>query len=100
MKSIQATTYPIHFEEKGYQELSKLITKNNYSTVFILVDENTMECCYPKFISTLAIHIPIEVIEIESGEINKNIDTCVGVWNALTDLKADRYSLLITLMMD
>ncbi|CAN0369819.1 unnamed protein product, partial [Ectocarpus sp. 4 AP-2014] len=36
-------------------------------------------------------------IEIESGEHNKNIETCTGVWNALSELNADRKSLMINL---
>ena len=97
MQSIKASTYFVHFQEKGYKELNKLIAKNNYSSVFILVDEHTMEFCYPKFIPNLEIDIPLEVIEIEAGEIHKNIKTCLGVWNVLTELNADRRSLLVTL---
>ncbi len=97
MKSIQAVTYPVHFQEKAYKELSNLIVEKNYSTIFILVDENTMECCYPKFITNLSTDKKIEVIEIEAGEIHKNIETCVGVWNVITELGGDRKSLLITL---
>ena len=54
MESIQAITYPVHFEENGYVNLSELIKKNNYSSIFILVDNNTIELCYPKFINNLA----------------------------------------------
>ncbi|MBU3011758.1 3-dehydroquinate synthase [Polaribacter vadi] len=97
MQTIQAVSYPVHFQEESYKVLSKLIKKNNYSTIFILVDENTLEHCYPKFIPNLATDKKIELIEIESGEINKNLETCIGVWNAITDLGGDRKSLLITL---
>ena len=97
MKTIQAVSYPVHFQEESYIELTNLIDQNNYSTIFILVDENTMEHCYPKFILNLKTDIRIEVIEIESGEINKNLETCIGVWNAITELGGDRKSLLITL---
>lgn len=97
MKSINAVSYPVHFQDKGYQELSKLISTNNYSTLFILVDENTFELCYPKFIPNLETDKRIEVIEVESGEINKNLETCIGVWNAITELGGDRKSLIITL---
>ena len=97
MKTIQAVSYPVHFQKDSYQELSNLIDKNNYSTIFIVVDENTFEHCYPKFIRNLTTNKRIEVIEIESGEINKNIETCVGVWNAITELGGDRKSILITL---
>ncbi|MGJ8743121.1 3-dehydroquinate synthase [Polaribacter sp.] len=97
MKTIQAVSYPVLFQEKSYALLSNLIDEKNYSTIFILVDENTFEHCYPKFIPNLSTDKKIEVIEIESGEINKNIETCIGVWNAITELGGDRKSLLITL---
>lgn len=97
MKSIQAVTYPVHFEENSYVQLAKLVQSKNYSSVFILVDNNTIELCYPRFIQNFATEATIEVIEIEAGEVHKNIETCVGVWNAMTELGADRKSLLITL---
>jgi 3-dehydroquinate synthase len=97
MNSIKASSYLVHFQYKGYKELSNLIAKKNYSALFILVDEHTFEVCYPKFIPNLETDKRIEVIEIESGEINKNIETCIGVWNAITELGGDRKSLLITL---
>jgi 3-dehydroquinate synthase len=39
----------------------------------------------------------IEIIEFENGEENKNIDTCVQIWNVLTELGADRKTLVINL---
>ena len=97
MKSIQASSYFVHFQEFGYKKLETLIQEKKYSSIFILVDENTMDCCYPKFIANLSTELPIELIEIEAGEVHKNLETCTGVWNALTELNADRYSLVITL---
>jgi 3-dehydroquinate synthase len=38
-----------------------------------------------------------EILEIESGEENKTIDTCVGLWEALSELGADRKSALLNL---
>lgn len=97
MESIKATSYFVHFEEKGYKQLGKLVDTNAYSKVFILVDENTLELCYPKFAQNFATRAHIEVIQIDAGEQYKNLDTCHGVWRALTELGADRKSLLITL---
>ena len=71
MKTIQAASYPVHFDKESYLVLSELIQTNNYSTIFILVDENTLEHCYPRFIQNLKTDKQIEIIEIESGEINK-----------------------------
>ncbi|TDQ25681.1 3-dehydroquinate synthase [Tenacibaculum caenipelagi] len=97
MTTINATTYSIHFDEKAYHELASLVSKNNYSSIFVLVDDNTLEHCYPRFMQLFATDKPIEVIQIEAGEIHKNIETCMGVWNVMTELGADRKSLLITL---
>ena len=97
METIQAQTYPVHFNQKGYSELANLIKEKNYSSIFILVDTHTLTDCYPKFAPNLETSTPIEVIEIDAGEIHKNIETCVGVWNVMTELNADRRSLLITL---
>ena len=97
MKSIQATTYSIDFQDKGYEQLSNLIERKKYSTLFILVDENTFEHCYPKFIQNFKTTKSLEMIKITSGEINKNLETCIRVWNAITELGGDRKSLLITL---
>lgn len=97
MKSIKASTYSVYFKHQGYDELNELIDEKNYSSIFILVDENSLEHCYPICIPFLKTEIKIEIIEIKSGEIHKNLDTCFSVWNTLTDLNADRKSLLIAL---
>ena len=95
MHPIQANGYPIYFGERGYEILSDLITEKNYSTIFILVDSNTNEFCLPKFLSFLATEKAIEIIEIEAGESEKNITTCVEIWSALTELGGDRKSVII-----
>lgn len=97
MRTIQANTYPVHFQKDSYIELSKMIEEKGYSSIFILVDENTITHCYPKFIPFLTTDIRIEVIEIEAGEEFKTLETCAGVWSALSELDADRKSLIITL---
>ena len=38
MQSIQANTYPIHFNEKGYEALNLHVKENKYSNLFIIVD--------------------------------------------------------------
>ena len=95
MQPIQANGYPIYFGEKGYDILSNYINENNYSNIFILVDDKTNEFCLPKFLSLLATEKTIEIIEIESGESEKNIATCLEIWSALTELSGDRKSILI-----
>ena len=97
MQSIEANGYQIFFNETGYEKINLVISKNNYSSIFILVDEHTNKYCLPKFLPNLATEIPIEIIEIEAGEEIKNITTCVEIWSILSELGADRKSLIINL---
>jgi 3-dehydroquinate synthase len=97
MKSILSKTYKVHFNATSYEQLNHYLETNRFSIIFIIVDDNTHELCLSKFMSHLETEVPIEIIEIESGEQNKTIDTCVGVWNALSELGADRKSLVINL---
>ncbi|SEQ45502.1 3-dehydroquinate synthase [Hyunsoonleella jejuensis] len=97
MDSITANNGIIHFNDKCYPALNKHIHKNNFSKIFVLVDSNTHEHCLPYFMSHLESTSSIEIIEIEAGEIHKTIDTCVGVWNTLSELDGDRKSLLINI---
>jgi 3-dehydroquinate synthase len=64
------------------------LSKIKYSTVFIIVDNNTNEFCLPKLLPLIETDATIEIIEFE-GEINKNIDT-VSKFGILTELGADR----------
>lgn len=97
MQSIKANTYSIFFNDEGYSYLSDLLNSNNYSKIFVLVDENTSQHCLPNFLANLATEVEIEIIEIENGEEHKNIETCLQLWHALTELGGDRKSILINL---
>ena len=97
LHSIKANNYPIHFNENGYEALNSHLKENKYSNLFILVDSYTNEFCLPKFLPYLETELTIEIIEFEAGEHNKNIDTCVRIWNVLTELGADRKSLVLNL---
>lgn len=97
MTSIIADTYAVHFNETGYENLNNYLKQNHFSKVFIIVDNNTHRYCLPYFMTKIDTDVNYEIIEIESGETNKTIETCVGVWNALSELGADRKSLIINL---
>jgi 3-dehydroquinate synthase len=97
MKSITNSSYSIHFQSNAYQELNMFIATQKPSCIFILVDENTMEHCYPVLMPKIETTSRIEIIEIEAGEEFKNIETCTGVWSALIELGCDRNSLIINL---
>jgi 3-dehydroquinate synthase len=95
MQHIEGTGYNIYFNEECYGYLQQLLVAGSYSCIFILSDENSAVHCLPHFLAKLATEIPIELLEIEPGEENKNIDTCIQLWEALTELGADRKSLMI-----
>ncbi|NHF60191.1 3-dehydroquinate synthase [Flavobacteriaceae bacterium TP-CH-4] len=97
MKSIITPSYAVHFNETAYDALNTHLAAANYSKVFILVDENTHEYCLAPFMAQIQGEYVFEIIEIESGEINKNIHTCTQVWEVLSELDADRKSVLINL---
>ncbi|WP_378188125.1 3-dehydroquinate synthase [Aquimarina sp. W85] len=87
----------VYFNTSGYDAIHQYLQDSPPSKIFILVDTNTQEHCLPIFLQLLDTHLQIEVIEIEDGEVHKTIETCNGVWSALSELGADRKSLLINL---
>jgi 3-dehydroquinate synthase len=95
MQTIQANNYPIYFNENGYSALNSFLYESKYSNLFIIVDNNTNEFCLSRFLPFLETNLTIEIVEFEAGEPNKNIETCVQIWNVLTELGADRKSLII-----
>lgn len=97
MLSIVSSSYAVHFNEQAYQSLNAHLNSSAYSTLFIIVDENTYEHCLPDFMAAIDGDHHFEVLEIESGEINKNLQTCMHLWQCLSELGADRKSLVINL---
>jgi 3-dehydroquinate synthase len=97
MPTIKSTSYNIFIGDGSLPSLNAFLKKNHYSRYYILCDEHTFEFCLP----TLLFHSPAlndaEIIELESGEDKKTLDTCFQVWGALTDTGADKKSLIINL---
>lgn len=82
---------------KDYQSsILEFINSKKYSQIIVLVDENTNKYCYERlaFKGFLPAH---ELIEIKSGEEEKNLQTCVKIWQKMTDMELDRKALLINL---
>lgn len=95
MQPIQANGYTIYFNETGYEALNAHLKANPYSKIFIIADTNANEYCLPEFLPKLETNLAIEIIEFDNGESFKNIETCIEIWNVLTELGADRKSLII-----
>lgn len=97
MSIIKANSYNIYIGDTSFDALNVFLKKNKYSHYYIICDEHTFEFCLP----TLLFHAPLlnnaEIIELESGEDKKTLETCLQVWGALTDTGADKKSLIINL---
>jgi len=68
-----------------------------FDKCFVLVDENTLEHCYPIFESQIE-DVNIDgIITIKADGGNKSIEQAIHVWERLSEFGADRNSLLINL---
>ena len=73
--------------------LNAIVGGGNYNLVVVLVDENTRQLVLPR----LPILNNTQIIEIQSGDENKNLTTLKSVWQQLENLGATRQSLLVNL---
>ena len=73
---------------------TNFLTTSKYSSVIVLVEENTKKYCLPVIKDFLGEH---SIITIKSGEKNKTISTCINVWKQLLEVSTDRKALLINL---
>lgn len=92
--TIQLSKYPVHVGDDALQHLEKFIKAGNYSSVFVLSDENTNKHCYPLIENFLPEH---SNMIIPAGEESKKYETCNIIWVELAGDQADRKSLLINL---
>lgn len=91
MPIINSNNYEVLVDEH-IDKLKSLIS--NYQKIAVIVDENTISHCYPIVKDHFGNH---ELIEISSGEKNKNLDTCNFIWSQLIEKSFDRKSLVINL---
>lgn len=87
----------IYFENEAYTALNTYLSSSNYSSLFLMTDSHVHEVCLTQFLQNLSTQLPIEVIEMEAGEESKNLSVCHEIWKTLSDLGADRNSLIINL---
>ena len=88
--------YSVFFKKNGFYFLKNHIKKFDYSKIFIHVDNNTKEYCLDYFLKEISLE-KFEIIESEDGEENKNIKSCLKLWDSISSAGGDRNSLLINL---
>lgn len=89
----------IHIGPDSLDALSGLLNQADMKDVkkFILVDEQTLQLCLPILMTETGGLSKAEIIEIESGEGSKNIEVCANIWRALSEMEADRSSVMLNL---
>lgn len=100
MNSQESTlNHPVFYDEPGSSHLASFLGYHvkEKEKVFVLVDENTQQHCLPSLLDKLPDNLPISVIEMQSGEKHKTIQTCLHIWEQLNDDLADRNSIIINL---
>ena len=93
---IKLADYSIVFEAEQFAALRALLSDNTYVSIFVLVDEHTLEYCLPILQDALKDY-SLTVLQIQSGECYKTIDSCQFIWKELMNARATRKSLLLNL---
>lgn len=97
MTKVKSKGYIIHIGKNVFKSLSTFLNKNNYSSYFIVCDENTLMHCLPTLITSCPELSTAEIIEIESGESSKSLEFSVNIWQTLLENEADKKTLLLNL---
>ena len=78
------------------QSLSKAIGEVKHDQLFVLCDRITRDYCFP-VIHDFDCMKNASLIAIDEGDIHKNLDAVVFVWNELQQRSATRHSLMVNL---
>ncbi len=78
--------------ESRINELDK-----TWTNIYILVDENTKEHCYPLLLDANPFLEVANLLVLDAGEEYKTLEICDSLWSSMLDTGADRKSLLINL---
>lgn len=90
--------YGIYFGKNYYKLLKNhFLNKNFFSKKIILLDINTKKYCLHYFLSKTNLFNKFYIINLFSGEEEKNLYTCKKIWKKLIKLNADRNSIVINL---
>lgn len=84
----------ILFSQDPNADLAQFLRPKKYSNIVVLVDENTRRDCFPVIAEALS---AAKVIEVKSGEEQKNLATCSLIWEKMTTMALDRHAVLIVL---
>ena len=92
-KTLKIHSYEIRFDPIS-KSLPEFLNGRKYSSMAVLVDEHTRADCLPLIEDYCK---DAMIIEILSGETNKDLSTCEQIWSEMATNRLDRHSLLINL---
>lgn len=95
MTILELETYNINIGTISESHI-KWLSAKDYAGIAVLMDENTAEHCWPKIEALFAPLSPI-LVKIQSGEINKTLETCQHIWQNLFDVQAGRRWCIVNL---
>ena len=99
MREIQVHDHTVFIGNAIFSKLNTMLSRKEYRDAkkFVLVDEHTLEHCWPIIGRKVKALEDAEILEITSGEEQKNLDICYQIWNVLSEYEADRKALIINL---
>jgi 3-dehydroquinate synthase len=72
--------------------LSKQLSGRRYA---ILTDETVGQLWLPQILESLHDHSPLDIIEVESGELCKSPEVCIHIWQHLLELEFSKSDVLV-----
>lgn len=97
MAQLKSNGYTLYFGNNALLSLNTFLIKKKFTRCFILCDENSLQHCLPHVVIACPQLSSADIIEVESGESNKSLETCTNIWEIFLEQKADKNCLLINL---
>ncbi len=98
-EKIKIADCDVYIGDTSLRYLPAVLTKlvSSFDAVYILTDSSAKKHVLPLLKKSIPQLKDKNIITIKSGEHNKQLTTCELIWDKLTKLGADRYSLLINI---
>jgi 3-dehydroquinate synthase len=87
----------IYWSNHAIKALQDKFDANIYGKLFILVDSHTHQSCLHRLLAGFTKLPELEILEVEPGEESKSAEVLFQLWQSLSELEADRHSLLLNL---
>ncbi len=84
------------FYISDWNALARLVSDYEKNGIYLVTGTNSAHHCLPLLRAKWA-SAPFEIMEIQTGEKNKTLETVTGIWNRLLEKGATQHSLLICL---